>query len=258
MSGEILVGSDLEVFVMEAQTHQPVSAIGLVGGTKEDPRKTEHGWVQEDNVLAEVNVTPSSTSEEFDHNLRGVVGDLQEILGDRYYLSFTSSAEFEVKELSHPLALIAGCTPDFDAWNKCKNFPPDLSATSLRTAGGHIHLSWDVEGEDVWYRNYTVKAMDFYIGLPSLLLDEDDRRRSLYGKAGAHRLKSYGVEWRTASNFWARTPTLTQWAFNNSLEAIENRERFKSSDMSYVMDVINNGDKEKAHSIIKSEGIRMP
>jgi hypothetical protein len=43
---------------------------------------------------------------------------------------------------------------------------------------------------------------DYLLGLPSLLEDNDTRRRELYGKAGACRLKSYGPEYRTLSNYW--------------------------------------------------------
>ena len=46
--------------------------------------------------------------------------------------------------------------------------------------------------------------MDYTLGLDSLLLDSDTRRRSMYGRAGSFRFKEYGIEYRTLSNFWIK------------------------------------------------------
>jgi len=49
---------------------------------------------------------------------------------------------------------------------------------------------------------------DYLLGVWSVLHDTDMRRRELYGAAGAYRPKKYGVEYRTMSNFWLRSPQL--------------------------------------------------
>ncbi len=65
-----------------------------------------------------------------------------------------------------------------------------------------------------------VKQLDYFLGIPSLLLDKDEERRHLYGKAGAFRPKPYGVEYRVLSNFWLKSPELMRWVYNTTHLAI--------------------------------------
>ena len=55
----------------------------------------------------------------------------------------------------------------------------------------HIHLG--VPG-GLWADDVVkfTKYFDQYVVLPSILVDTDTRRRSLYGKAGSFRMPSYG------------------------------------------------------------------
>ena len=55
----------------------------------------------------------------------------------------------------------------------------------------HIHLGCD-GGMDIEQIISFVKYFDQYVVLPSILVDTDTRRRSLYGKAGCFRRTSYG------------------------------------------------------------------
>src|SRR5690606_5853835 len=99
-----------------------------------------------------------------------------------------------------------------------------------RTCGGHIHIGYDspdfIVSEDI------VHAMDTVLGLESINLDKDDRRREMYGKAGCFRVKDYGVEYRTLSNFWLQSDELKKWAYNKTLEAIE---MVNSGDIKYII-----------------------
>jgi hypothetical protein len=65
------------------------------------------------------------------------------------------------------------------------------------------------------------KSLDVWLGLPSLVWDQDDRRRTLYGAAGAFRPKPYGMEYRVLSNKWINDPLLRKTVFHNTLKAIE-------------------------------------
>ena len=84
---------------------------------------------------------------------------------------------------------------------------------------GHIHIGYDEPNQETSEK--IIYAMDIVLGLESLLLDKDDRRKEMYGKAGCFRFKEYGVEYRTLSNFWVKDNESMAWAFNKTVEAIE-------------------------------------
>ena len=52
-------------------------------------------------------------------------------------------------------------------------------------------------------------------------MDTDQKRRTLYGKAGAYREKSYGVEYRTLSSFWLKTDDFINWAYTQTMRAVD-------------------------------------
>jgi hypothetical protein len=63
--------------------------------------------------------------------------------------------------------------------------------------------------------------MDLHLGVVSVLLDKDTLRRQLYGKSGAYRLKEYGGEYRTLSNFWIKSSKLIKWAYKETKKSID-------------------------------------
>ena len=65
-----------------------------------------------------------------------------------------------------------------------------------------------------------VKQLDWYLGGWSIARDENTERRSLYGKAGACRIKDYGVEYRVLSNFWVTTRDRRLAVWNRMVQAI--------------------------------------
>jgi hypothetical protein len=52
------------------------------------------------------------------------------------------------------------------------------------------------------------------------LWDNDTMRRKMYGRYGAFRPKSYGVEYRALSNAWVRDPDLYDFIYNLSQYAV--------------------------------------
>jgi hypothetical protein len=219
-------------------------------------------------VLAEYNIPPASTAKEFVMNNRLVLRDLEDIIkphGLRW--TATASAEFDGDQLMTIQAIVGGCEPDFNAWNGQMNDPPELSG-QLRSAGGHLHVSFPVDQgvsrEDV------IRAMDCMLGVPSVLMDNDVRRRSLYGKAGAHRpkfkeqLHPYdGAEYRVLSNFWLQSDERMEWAFNQTLVAFERAQEINQLlaadviDPSLVISCINAGNKAVAEQLVDFFNIKM-
>jgi hypothetical protein len=97
--------------------------------------------------------------------------------------------------------------------------------------GGHIHISE--------YNVDLIRYMDLYLGVPSILMDTDTRRRELYGKAGAYREKPWGLEYRVLSNFWYKTPELIGWVWDQCERATEADHPV---DWSAVRSIIDTGD----------------
>jgi len=256
----VTLGSDPEIFLVdENDTTRFISAIGKIGGTKEYPRHVGDGIaLQEDCTAVEFCIPPSKTKEELVSNIEmGLLKIAKAIEGKGLNMAIVASAHFANEELLHPLAVLAGCDPDFCAWNGEANESADLLLTNLRVAGAHIHVGYENPSEEVSLA--IVKAMDLFLGVPSILMDTDTERKQLYGKSGCFRFKPYGVEYRTLSNFWLKSPELIKWVFTNTQKAIE----WINEDQSYLLEnyrsdivmSINNSNKEVAENLIKEFSI---
>lgn len=252
------IGADPEIFLRNLDG-KFVSSIGRIGGSKEQPMKTNHGSVQEDNVLAEFNIYPASSEDDFVHSIFSVLSDLENIvIPQNLKMDFSASVEFDESELNHPLARLSGCDPDYNCYTLEENQPADFWETNVRSAGGHIHVGWDGKDKYPSARADLIKSMDLFLGIPSILLDEDTRRKSLYGKAGAYRPKDYGVEYRTLSNFWLQKEELVRWVYKNTKLAIHHMDWVKDSFGNVIQNAINNNDKKLAMGIISDFEINMP
>lgn len=215
----ITVGCDPEMF-LEDNKGNIVSAEGLIGGTKSSPRPiSENGHsVQEDNIMVEFNVPPSSTSDEFINNINFVKEYLTDYVTQYdLKLNYLASSLISKEHLQTKQAKTFGCEPDFNVYLQDVNTPPN-SESQLRSCGGHIHIGYD--NPDIETSEKIVKAMDLFLGLPSVWLDPDSKRRLLYGKAGSFREKPFGLEYRTLSNFWIKDNQSIKWAFEQTVAAV--------------------------------------
>jgi len=259
----ITIGTDPEAFVVNADGTVGIS-VGKIGGSKEEPRPVEGGAVQEDNVLAEFNTDPASTAEEFISCIDRVVGQLDNILAPLgLSLLFKSSHEYTAEQLAEggEQAFVFGCDPDFNCWAMDWNEGPQAEGATLRTAGGHVHIGYDDPTEMNSLK--VARACDLLLGVPSVLLDGDVRRRELYGSAGACRFKPYGVEYRVLSNFWLQSDELKRWVFEQATAAVA-----WASQVDEVVDlvggadeiqrIINTGDREGAELVVHALNIKLP
>ena len=245
------IGADPELFVGD---QIPRSVIGKVGGTKDFPMPLPLGEgfaVQEDNVALEFNIPPSYSKADFISNLVKATGFLEQHICAPFGWSFDkrSAISFAMEELDDPRAFVFGCDPDFNAWTGRINPRPNSEDRALRSAGGHVHIGCkhlDVKPRAV------VRACDLYLGVPSVLMDNGELRKQLYGKAGAYRVKPFGVEYRTLSNFWIFDEKLVGWVYDNTERALVAALEKKPiiQDRELILQAINNNDKEAAKQLV--------
>lgn len=243
MIANVLRGADPELFLRD-KNNFPVTSIGLIGGSKQKPRQLGGGFaLQEDNVAVEFNIPPANNKEQFISSLSFVLSHLEQELGKKdLFLDISPVAMFTTEQLNHPQAQELGCEPDFNAWTQEVN-PRPIAPPALRSAGGHLHIGYD--DPDIVTNLRIVKVHDLFCGVASLIHDGDTRRRELYGKAGAFRHKDYGVEYRSMSNYWIKSPELMGWIYTQSEKAISflnGNNRIESEDAQKIQDCINNSD----------------
>lgn len=241
---KFLIGADPEFFLKKKYGGY-ASAVGLIGGSKWEPKKLDEDGhaILEDNVAVEFNIKPASTFDEFRSSIHKVLDHLRGILPG-YEFSKESAVSFPKEELATPEAQMFGCEPDFDAWKMAPNMKPHAADENLRSAGGHIHV-----GSDIAVANPlgVIRAMDLFLGVDSTRLDSGTLRRELYGKAGCFRPKPYGAEYRTLSNFWIFDDKLIQWAFDGTqraLEFVEQGNEISDEDGYLIQRCINNNNKD--------------
>jgi len=86
-------------------------------------------------------------------------------------------------------------------------------------------------------------------------------RRTLYGKAGAHRPKTYGVEYRACSSWWLASPEHTKLVYDLTAAALvvcldEEDLEDLSDDIGgedEIQEIINNSQEDKAFTAFKEE-----
>jgi len=213
MSRLIAVGSDYEVFVRPIDSDQVVSAIPLINADKERRVQLKTCEIHHDNVLAEVNITPSTTNSSFVRTVEDSLNELSDFLlntGHTYVV--TDSVVMNEKELRHVDACEFGCSEDYDIIRNVSNIAPSaILAGNLRTAGGHIHVSYTFRTRKE-YRD-TALLLSTLISLGTTIMGDSKERRVLYGKAGSVRLKEYGVEVRSPSNVWLTHKEWIGWIY---------------------------------------------
>ena len=247
----LTIGADPELFLKD-KSGQYKSSIGLIGGSKEVPFPLGRQGcaVQEDNVAVEFNIPPASHMRSFVDSIQYGMDEIKKIVPD-LELAIEATAEFPEAELQTPEAKVFGCDPDFNAWTRSKNPRPRSMNPQLRSAGGHVHFGYTAE----LAKDKLIKACDLFMGVPSVLMDGDARRRELYGKAGAFRPTSYGVEYRVLSNFWLKDKKLIEWAWNTAVQsyyqAIARPDAFFDLMQDRIVSCINSSDTNEAMKLVR-------
>lgn len=250
------IGTDTEYFVKQigGGMETITSAIGKIGGTKHKPFIVDGGNLQEDNVLAEYAVDPCEDQSEFLGKIRSVEDQLSDRLSDNNLeVVKIPSYHFAKQDLISwgDDALTLGCSPDFNVYEDMNN-PRPSGKTTLRTAAGHVHFSYEAPNHQDTVN--IIKVLDYTLGVWSVLRDRDTERRNLYGKAGSCRIKGYGGEYRTLSNFWLLEDADIATVFEVTKAAVENHRVWLPilrtlMDERTLQSVINNNDLGMARAV---------
>jgi hypothetical protein len=117
--------------------------------------------------------------------------------------------------------------------------------------GGHVHIGGLFGPEDTTADRHRLalrmtRLMDQHVGVYSLLWDKDDRRRSIYGAAGACRIRDYGVEYRSLSNQWLFSPRITKFVYEGTERAFAALRRGEDVETDLYRSIINNSDRGNA------------
>lgn len=201
------------------------SAVPVLKGTREKRERIDGAEIFHDNVLAEVAIEYGGTWHEVRNNFGRSLKALAKAV-DPCKLNMIASAEYPRSELKDPEAKEAGCSEERDAYTRMTlpSQENNIKTGQFRTAGAHIHLG----GEGVLQNSIRLKlvvyALDLFVAVPSLFLDNNvfaRERRSMYGKAGSYREKTYGLEYRVLGPFWLRSPSTTELIYNLSMFALD-------------------------------------
>lgn len=257
------IGSDAEMFVKTISDKSVFPVCGLVGGTKQKPKAMGGGgfFIQEDNVLLEFNIPVCHTPSEWVKNIRTGVTRAKASMPQTLYLDACASGNIHEGFLEIEQACVFGCEPDFNAWTRKVNPRPRVADPTFRSAAAHVHIGWENPTDEE--RHDLIKAADLFVSVPSILEDPDKKRRELYGKAGAFRIKPYGVEHRVLSNYWIdQGSAMVEYIYHRYASAIRfvnlkrpGEELFKEETATKIIRAINGCDTKLANELVREYGL---
>lgn len=134
-----LFGSDPEVFLVDRETSEVVSAIPFVMGDKYNPYQIpglpEGCMIQTDNIMVEYCIPPTRDPKEFFSLFTACREYTESIIPAQLRVNVQASAMMDPKYLEDPQARRFGCEPDFNAWLNGKRNTAPKANTNMRTAG---------------------------------------------------------------------------------------------------------------------------
>jgi hypothetical protein len=183
-----------------------------------------------DGIQAEMNVPASTCRESLSYYIRTCLRKANDKIGKKHSIVMQPSIRVKQSVLNNadPEARIFGCAPDFNAYTLGQNTPEmDASRHPYRYAGGHIHLGISspyLRKDSIQYQLAkteeghikTIKFIDYLTGAILVMMDKGvhaKRRRTKYGTAGCFRPTPYGLEYRTPSCWWMKSPATMSLTF---------------------------------------------
>ncbi|AUR99150.1 COOH-NH2 ligase-type 2 [Vibrio phage 1.262.O._10N.286.51.A9] len=235
--GKVTLGSDPEIFITKDDGTPWGGLQTGITGTKENPQNTDYGAIQVDGMALEYNTVPTDSVEFWGHyhdKALEHINTCAKSIGCKHskasllyfdkYMDSVSTTEDET---------IFGCSPDHNADTMKENLMPDNDGSiKFRTTGGHVHIGlskWSDLSSGVEHQlaQKVIYVCDLLLGVPSIKADKNGLpRRKLYGSAGAYRIKPYGVEYRTLSNFWVFDKAFQKYIFTSLTKVFSDDANF--------------------------------
>lgn len=226
----------------------------------------DSGNLVRDGVQAELNPKAMYCRAQLAGNIRQIFMDLDRHLQSRVGVSVDFSQVVEVSksemeslgEKSQTFGCAASKNAHLKTLDKISKIGVDPKVYMKRSAGGHIHLGMDY-GYSQRPLGYAVARdpaimipiLDIILGNTCVLLDRHEgnkERRKVYGRAGEYRTPAHGLEYRTLSNFWLRSPVLMSFVMGMARLAVQIVVESTDTDPLYkeLMALVDMRDIEKA------------
>lgn len=259
----VKIGSDWELFVYNKEKQEIVNAKPFVKGTKEKPfnfDKSNPFWSTSlDNISYEGNIPPCTTKEDFSNSIQRVINYMNSRLPQGYTTVHDAACYVNPQYLRTKEARVLGCESSLNCYTLLENPRPNGQTSNLRTCCTHIHISYD--NMSIFTSAELIKAMDLYLGIPSLVIEPLNDRRLQYGKSGEFRFSNKTTEYRVLSSYFSQNDNLRKWCFENTMNSINfiNEGHRVSDDLALeIQSSINTNNTELANKIIQTYNIPMP
>jgi hypothetical protein len=255
------VGSDCELFLQDKQTGKIITAEGIIKGTKSFPfhfdENNKYYATSLDCVAAEFNIPPCTSEGDFYLAVQHAIRYINSTIPNNLQTLSIAEAILDEDQLQSETANTYGCASSYNCWTG-EEVHPTPDGSNRRVIGKHIHIGYENPNKQT---NIEIgKAMDLFIGVPSILKEPSNQRRSSgYGLAGNCRDQNHGLEWRVLSSYFSSSEELIKWCYRQTEKAIDfvNNDRVEDiENLGWdIQNCINQEDKELAKRLIKEFNI---
>jgi len=214
----ITIGADPELFYTQGKGVYPCALAFQTAGIETGRFSTPFGDLYVDGAALELQPNPSTEPEQVTSNLSRLLLWAHSLYTNAD-LAIVPEMEIDLAWCEeHPDLAVFGCDPDLSAWGEeCRPATIDASKHPWRYAGFHIHFGC-VEDTTFFAGDViedVTKMLDRTVGLASMVIsmNNDSKRRGIYGRPGIYRRQPWGMEYRTPSNWLLRSPKFTNFIF---------------------------------------------
>lgn len=217
---KITIGSDPEFFI--SKDKKIISSVGIIPGSKGNTLPVGKFEILKDNVLVEGNIPPTHSRSEFIDTMK----ELKDIINIFFNVKCISknSHNFKRSQLLDDFANTFGCADYLNAWQNKTICAANLSTSTKRTAGFHIHIGYTLNENDFIKKkemdSLITKAFDFFCVMPSRIFKPDAFRDTNYGELGSYREKPYGLEVRGLGGYFSKDNYLG-WTYDRTIDTLK-------------------------------------